>query len=195
MAYGNLLPYTPRVDKLAETVKQLRGKRKAIHIAREALGQDAPLPQLRSFASYLGRIERGETGLQNPTLDVTTKLAKGLGVRLSEFFALLEGVPTLLDPTPKKDGEHTRTTAVESDTAPPRTDSHGAQVPPNAIDIATLSGAILEAASHIASACDRLATAVAAAGADRTVHQQTPAPRAQSSKPRRPSTRRVRKSA
>lgn len=196
MACENVIPYTPRVDKLAATVRQVRGPRKAIQIARQALGPDAPISQLRSWASYLGRIERGDPSVRNPSLDVLGKVAKGLGVKLSEFFTLLEGVPTLLDPEPKKVDRKPTGTAVESDTlTPPEADSHGSEVSARGIDAATLAAAILEVGDHIASALDRLATAVAATGTDRTVHQQTSTTRPQPSKHRRPGTRRVRKSA
>lgn len=181
--------YNPRVMTLAAAVKTLRGDRKAIQIARQALGPEAALPQLRSWANYLGRIERGEVGLQNPSLEVLDKLAKGLGVRLSEFFKLLEGVPTLLDPQPQKPAEIPQRSVVESDTS--KADSNGAQIPAHAIDSATLAGAILEAADHIASACDRLATAVAAATETGALRRQAPAPRAQSPKRRRSGSGRV----
>lgn len=199
MACENVIPYNPRVDKLAATVRQVRGQRKAIQIARQALGPGATISQLRSWASYLGRIERGDPSVRNPSLEVLGKVAKGLGVKLSEFFTLLEGVPTLLDPEPKKVDRKPSLSAVESDTlTPPEADSHhGAEVSADTRDAqtATLAAAILEAAEHIASACDRLATAVATAGTNGTLRGQAPVARPQSSKVRKSGTRRVRKSA
>jgi len=69
-----------REKKAAELLgRRIRGLRKSSNLTQEQLGE-------RSRVSYkhLGAIERGE---ENPSLSVLQKIAKGLGVEISELFS------------------------------------------------------------------------------------------------------------
>jgi transcriptional regulator with XRE-family HTH domain len=69
-----------REDKTAEFLgRRIRSVRKSRNLTQEQLGE-------RSRVSYkhLGAIERGE---ENPSLSVLQKIAKGLGVEISELFS------------------------------------------------------------------------------------------------------------
>ena len=69
-----------REKKAAELLgRRIRGLRKSTNLTQEQLGE-------RSRISYkhLGAIERGE---ENPSLSVLQKIAKGLGVEISELFS------------------------------------------------------------------------------------------------------------
>ena len=69
-----------REKKAAELLgRRIRGLRKSSNLTQEQLGE-------RSRISYkhLGAIERGE---ENPSLAVLQKIAKGLGVEISELFS------------------------------------------------------------------------------------------------------------
>ena len=69
-----------REKKAAELLgRRIRGLRKSKNLTQEQLGE-------RSRISYkhLGAIERGE---ENPSLSVLQKIAKGLGVEISELFS------------------------------------------------------------------------------------------------------------
>lgn len=57
----------------------VRRARAAAGLTQEDLADKAGLDR-----SYVGGVERGE---RNPTLEVIAKLAKGLGISLSELFA------------------------------------------------------------------------------------------------------------
>lgn len=57
----------------------VRRARAAANLTQEDLADKAGLDR-----SYVGGVERGE---RNPTLEVITKIAKGLGISLSELFA------------------------------------------------------------------------------------------------------------
>jgi len=69
-----------REKKTAELLgRRIRALRKSTNLTQERLGE-------RSAISYkhLGAIERGE---ENPSLSVLQKIAKGLGVEISELFS------------------------------------------------------------------------------------------------------------
>lgn len=86
--------YNSRVDRFGQFLKALRAERKVgpSVVARRALGETADKNELRNFASYLLRIERGVPKAQNPTLDVVERIATGLGLTLSQFFARIEAL-------------------------------------------------------------------------------------------------------
>lgn len=69
-----------REKKTAELLgRRIRALRKSSNLTQERLGE-------RSMISYkhLGAIERGE---ENPSVSVLQKIAKGLGVEISELFS------------------------------------------------------------------------------------------------------------
>lgn len=71
-------------DLVGFNIRRLRVERS---ISQERLAFDAGVDR-----SYLGSVERGE---ENPTVDVLDKLAKTLGVALSEFFEPKTDGPSL----------------------------------------------------------------------------------------------------
>ena len=69
-----------REKKTAELLgRRIRALRKSTNLTQERLGERSGISY-----KYLGAIERGE---ENPSLSVLQKIAKGLGVEISELFS------------------------------------------------------------------------------------------------------------
>lgn len=162
-----VVAYNPRVPTFGEHVLKLRGERTTADVARAALGEQASTNQIRNFANYISRIERGETAVQNSKATTQQKLAKGLGVKLSELIAALEGVPTLNDPHPQIASSQHKESAVESDASPTKADPDGVAVQQTVGDaalfkafVAAATEAITASTAGLAGAIDRLAASI-----------------------------------
>lgn len=77
------------VDDFGERLKQVRVRMKLdqIEVARVATERDE-LPNPTSFANQISRWENGRE--LNPSLEALEKLARGLGITLSNFFTRIE---------------------------------------------------------------------------------------------------------
>ncbi len=81
------VPKSPRIDPAARAVgKRLRELREAADITQEELGRRAKLT-----AKFISQVENGHV---NPSIGVVARLAAGLNIPLSGFFA--QGAPDVL---------------------------------------------------------------------------------------------------
>lgn len=172
-------------------VLRLRGDASAADVARRGLGDKATPNQIRNFANYIARMERGEKKVQNPTFKVLERLARGLGVTVTDLVAQVEGVPTLLRAQRGNLGPTELASAVESDT-PPKADSlHDAEAQQALVDSALRSKFLIEALiqslASIPASIDRLTETVTRVGAS---PRQAPSPRPRSPKARKHGARR-----
>lgn len=86
--------YNSSMDDIGGRVKRLRQQVgiTGVQMAKYALGDDAPDGELRGYADRLSKLERGDTGHTNPSLDRLELLAAGMRLSLPDFFTGLEGL-------------------------------------------------------------------------------------------------------
>ena len=127
--YGVLCLYNAGVNGLGKKLQRLRKERALTGpaIAKRALGAEASQKQIKSFANYLSRLERGRE--DNPSLQLLEQLARGFGERtLSSFVIQLERRTS----TDSTGGERTR----ENRSLPKGGEHGGAVSAPGASDLA-----------------------------------------------------------
>lgn len=80
------------MDDFGEQIRRVREQLSlgGAMMARRVYGEDAHPKVLSRYADQLSKMERGEKGHQNPTLDRLELLAKGMGLTLAQLFARLE---------------------------------------------------------------------------------------------------------
>lgn len=84
--------YNPHVDEIGDRVRRVRQQMgiTGIQMAKYALGEDAREKDIRGYADRLSKLERGDAGHTNPSLDRLELLAKGMRLSLSEFIHQIE---------------------------------------------------------------------------------------------------------
>lgn len=92
----------------------------ATEMSRRAFEGDdtATEEEIRNFASYVGRIERGVRAAQNPGLDMLERLAKGLDLALPVFLARLNDLQIVTGSQQDKPLFELRATLDDSSTVP-----------------------------------------------------------------------------
>jgi transcriptional regulator with XRE-family HTH domain len=68
-------------------------------IAHTVFGADADPLIVRSFVDRLSKLERGEVGHRNPTLERLEAIARGMKLTLSSFFAQIEALQSRTSPS------------------------------------------------------------------------------------------------
>jgi transcriptional regulator with XRE-family HTH domain len=85
--------YNARVQGFGGRVRKLRVERKLqmTDVARAAItSATATAEDVRDFANYLSKIELEKPEACNPSLELLEQIAKGMGLRLSQFFLQIE---------------------------------------------------------------------------------------------------------
>lgn len=80
------------MDDLGARVRRLRQQAgiSGAQMARNAIGKQASDDEVKAYVDRLSKLERGEPGHTNPTLERLELLAAGLRLSLGTFFAQLE---------------------------------------------------------------------------------------------------------
>lgn len=113
------------VTNIGARVRQLRERLgfKPADLARAALGPAASKKALAQYADLLSKLERGEKGHANPTLERLTLLAKGLRLTLLELIAQIEGLPVAVG-LPQDLRTPSEAVPNESPAPPPSDEAH-----------------------------------------------------------------------